>query len=78
MQSSHKAQDCLIGDMKRLWRSLDGQEDGNGGGKGEEATGSNKSGGEQIKQDVIHVMGDMKLMWKNFVTPLPVDQVGQV
>ena len=58
-------QECLIGDMKRLWRSLEGQEDvGAGGGKGEE--GGNK------------VMGDMKLLWKSFVGPLPDSAAGQV
>ena len=70
-------QDCLIGDMKRLWRSLEGQDDvsGGGGAKAEADTpSSNKSGGG--KQDVIQVMGDMKqLLWKSFVGP---DTVGQV
>lgn len=66
-------QDCLIGDMKRLWRSLEGQDDVGAGAKTEDAP-SNKSGGG--KQDVIQVMGDMKqLLWKSFVGP---DTVGQV
>ena len=94
LASSNK-QDFLIGDMKRLWRSLEGQDDG-AGGKGEEAavlkpgSGSgkqdvchqmmgDKQGGKHGggKQDVCQVMGDMKLLWKSFVGPLP-DQVGQV
>ena len=68
-------QDCLIGDMKRLWRSLEGQEDV-AGGKGEE--GSSSKAGSGGKQDVCQVMGDMKLLWKSFVGPLPDGSVGQV
>ena len=62
---------CVIGDMKRLWRSLEGQEDVGvvGGGKGEAEGSNNRSGS---KQDVIQVMGDMKqLLWKSFVGPAP-------
>ena len=94
LASSNK-QDFLIGDMKRLWRSLEGQDDG-AEGKGEEAavlkpgTGGkqdvchqvmgDKQGGKHGggKQDVCQVMGDMKLLWKSFVGPLPDGSVGQV
>ena len=70
LASSNK-QDFLIGDMKRLWRSLEGQEDVGvvGGAKGEAEGSNNRSGS---KQDVIQVMGDMKqLLWKSFVGPAP-------
>ena len=59
-------QECLIGDMKRLWRSLEGQEDiGAGGGKSE-------------SQAACKVMGDMKLLWKSFVGPLADSAAGQI
>ena len=40
---------CVIGDMKRLWRSLEGQEDVGvvGGGKGEAEGSNNRSGSKQ-------------------------------
>ena len=64
-QAANK-QECLIGDMKRLWRSLEGQEDvAAGGGKSE-------------SEAACKVMGDMKLLWKSFVGPLPDSAAGQI
>ena len=76
----------VLGDMKRLWKSLESQDDAKAGSNNtQKAIGNklvevdgmtpSKTGG---KQDVIHVMaGDMKLLWKSFVGPLP-DNSGQI
>ena len=76
----------VLGDMKRLWKSLESQDDAKAGSNNlQKAIGNklvevdgmtpSKAGG---RQDVIHVMaGDMKLLWKSFVGPLP-DNSGQI
>ena len=76
----------VLGDMKRLWKSLESQDDAKAGSNNTQTAIGNKlvevdgmtpskTGG---RQDVIHVMaGDMKLLWKSFVGPLP-DNSGQI